>query len=231
MKIASLFRRLPLCRVRKSRVADWAILSSIDSSKQQRACYSSNRNDGTGGAVRQKITTIRPLNENPTRSNDGTSSGAIVDDRLRNARRYAIDNMIETFPKQKQPRGGSLVQAVVAGSARSPPQSTLVSTNEKCDTRNNNEATLSSMSDEDLIAELSRRRQRRVASTPVVDSSTTAENKIVREHGLVRHIMGVHTIENPVRSNDGTSSGAIVADRLRKARRKAIENLTTNGGV
>jgi hypothetical protein len=39
--------------------------------------------------------------------------------------------------------------------------------------------------------------------------------------------MGVHTIENPVRSNDGTSSGAIVADRLRKARRKAIENLTT----
>ena len=214
-------------------MADWAILSSIDSSKQQRACYSSNRNDGTGGAVRQKTTTIRPLNENPIRSNDGTSSGAIVDDRLRNARRYAIDNMIETFPKQKQPRGGSLVQAVVAGSARSPPQSTSVSTNEKCDTRNNNEATLSSTSDEeDLIAELSRRRRRRVASTPVVDSSTaTAENKIVREHGLVRHIMGVHTIENPVRSNDGTSSGAIVADRLRKARRKAIENLTTNGGV
>ena len=211
-------------------MSDWAILSSIDSSKQQRACYSSNRDDGTGGADRQKmITIIRPVNENPIRSNDGTSSGAIVDDRLRNARRYAIENMIETFPKQKQQpaRRGSLVQ-VVAGSARSPPpQSTSVSTNEKCDTRNNNEATLSSMSDEDLIAELARRRRRRVASTPVVDGSSTSAEKKVREHGLVHHMGVQHTIENPVRSNDGTSSGAIVADRLRKARRKAIENLTT----
>ena len=206
-------------------MADWAILSSIDSSKQQRACYSSNRDDGTGGAAdRQKIA-IRPLNENPIRSNDGTSSGAIVDDRLRNARRYAIENTIETFPKQKQPaRMGSLVRVVV-GSAR--PRQSSVSTNEKCDTRNNNEAALSSMSDEDLIAELSRRLRRRVTSTPVVDSSTATAEKKVREHGLV-HRMGVlHTIENPVRSNDGTSSGAIVADRLRNARRKAIENLTT----
>ena len=56
--------------------------------------------------------------------------------------------MIETFPKQKQPRRGSLVQVVVGLAC--PPQSS-VSTNEKCDTRNYNEATLSSMSDEILL--------------------------------------------------------------------------------
>ena len=39
-------------------------------------------------------------NENPVRSNDGTSSGAIAADRLRNARRNAIENMIVTFPQR-----------------------------------------------------------------------------------------------------------------------------------
>lgn len=221
--IALSFRRLPLCRVRK-RVADWAILSSIDSSKQCAYYSTTIIQEETTGADRRKIT-IEPLNENPIRSNDGTSSGAIAADRLRSARGYAVENMIETFPKQKQPRRrGSRVVAVVG--SHPPPQS-LVLTNEKCDTlnKNNDKMTLSSMLDEDLIAKLARRR-RVVASSPVaVDSSTVAETK-VREHGLV-HIMGVHTIENPIRSNDGTSSGALVADRLRMARRKAIENLTT----
>ena len=45
-------------------------------------------------------------------------------------------------------------------------------------------------------------------------------NNKVRESGLRIDIM-----ENPVRSNDGTSSGAIINDRLRSARRKAIEKM------
>jgi trehalose/maltose hydrolase-like predicted phosphorylase len=46
--------------------------------------------------------------------------------------------------------------------------------------------------------------------------------KEVREGGL-----NIHVMENPVRSNDGTSSGALVNDRLRMARRKMIEKLKT----
>eukprot|EP00986_Skeletonema_menzelii_P018273 scaffold26619_cov126-Skeletonema_menzelii.AAC.1 len=46
--------------------------------------------------------------------------------------------------------------------------------------------------------------------------------KKVREGGL-----NIHVLENPVRSNDGTSSGAIINDRLRMARRRMIEKLQT----
>lgn len=46
--------------------------------------------------------------------------------------------------------------------------------------------------------------------------------KEVKEAGLNIDIM-----ENPVRSNDGTSSGALINDRLRMARRKMIEKLKT----
>lgn len=47
-------------------------------------------------------------------------------------------------------------------------------------------------------------------------------NNKVREGGLKIDVM-----ENPVRSNDGTSSGAVINDRLRMARRKMIEKLKT----
>ena len=46
--------------------------------------------------------------------------------------------------------------------------------------------------------------------------------KQVREGGL-----NIHLLENPVRSNDGTSSGAIINDRLRIARREMIEKMKT----
>ena len=51
-------------------------------------------------------------------------------------------------------------------------------------------------------------------------SPNNYKNNKVRESGLRIDIM-----ENPVRSNDGTSSGAIINDRLRLARRKAIEKM------
>lgn len=46
--------------------------------------------------------------------------------------------------------------------------------------------------------------------------------KKVKESGLK-----IDILENPVRSNDGTSSGAIINDRLRMARRKMLEKLQT----
>jgi len=52
-------------------------------------------------------------------------------------------------------------------------------------------------------------------------SGPNYKNK-VREGGLNIDIM-----ENPVRTNDGTSSGAVINDRLRIARRKMIEKLKT----
>ena len=54
--------------------------------------------------------------------------------------------------------------------------------------------------------------------TPI--SPNNYMNNKVRESGLRIDIM-----ENPVRSNDGTSSGAIINDRLRLARRQAIEKM------
>ena len=227
----ALSRLFALCRVRE-RVAR-SVSSSIDSRKQ-RASFSSNRDEGRTAVVEgadedhlQK-STVEPVRKKTIRSNDGTSSGAIAADRLRNARRYATKNMIETFPKQQHQQ--RRVSHVKVGSR--PPQPSVL-TNEKCDTLNNNGTMLSSMSDEDLIAELARRR-----CCTVVDSSTNTTftnqsptspivvggKEVVREHGLI-HM--AQTIENPIRSNDGTSSGAIVADRLRQARRKAIENLST----
>jgi hypothetical protein len=225
--IASL-RRLSLCRVR-GRVA-WPSIVSIDFNINHRASFSSNRDEGTA-ADRQKIT-IQPIHENPIRSNDGTSSGAIVADRLRTARRYAIENMIETFPKKHQKqssRRGSSPHVVKVGS-QPPLQSSVLTNNEKMGvTLNNTNKTmlLSLMSDEELIAELARRRNNNQSSPTSAPPKVVAGKgkELVREHGLIP--IGVHTIENPIRSNDGTSSGAIVADRLRMARRKAIENLTT----
>ena len=95
--------------------------------------------------------------ENKVRSNDGTSSGALIEDRLRLARRKALENASQPIIKQSASSSNDAADKSI------PPQS----------------------------------------STTKFDTYSS--------------------IENPVRSNDGTSSGAVVADRLRLARRKALE--------
>ena len=94
--------------------------------------------------------------ENKVRSNDGTSSGALVEDRLRLARRKALENASQPI---KQPSSSKVDNSIVS------------------------------------------------KSSSAVKTSTNI----------------YYSIENPVRSNDGTSSGAVTADRLRLARRKALE--------
>ena len=95
--------------------------------------------------------------ENKVRTNDGTSSGALIEDRLRLARRKALQNASQPITKPS-----------------------------------------SSSSNEAAVGE----------SIPSQSSTTKFDT---------------YSIENPVRSNDGTSSGAVTADRLRLARRKALE--------
>ncbi|KAL7479781.1 hypothetical protein ACHAW6_005505 [Cyclotella cf. meneghiniana] len=104
-------------------------------------------------------------NENPARSNDGTSSGAIAEDRLRLARRRAIESLARP---------------------------TRDSINEQRDRGEDSEA-----------------------------SNEQDHCRPVRERGL-----DIVANENPVRSNDGTSSGALAADRLRMARRKVLESMS-----
>lgn len=112
--------------------------------------------------------TIVP-NENPVRSNDGTSSGALAADRLRMARRKAIEGM------------GKPLDATLAGQSAE------------------------------------------AASTEALSNNPTGGRPAsgdVKEDGIV-----MSTCENPTRSSDGTSSGALAADRLRMARRRALESM------
>eukprot|EP00970_Alexandrium_tamarense_P015421 scaffold5150_cov193-Alexandrium_tamarense.AAC.1 len=103
------------------------------------------------------------LNENPVRKNDGTSSGALVADRLRMARRRALESL--AIPE-----------------TAADPMKTL--------------------------------------NTKHMNATIVAETR-VQEHGI-----SVTPLENPLRSSDGTSSGALVADRLRIVRRRALESMT-----
>ena len=128
--------------------------------KQAKARLANNGSitDSVQSVDTKNNTTTPIVIENKVRSNDGTSSGALIEDRLRLARRKALENASQPI---KQPSSSSNGAAVDDKSI--PPQSSS-----KFDTYS--------------------------------------------------------SIENPVRSNDGTSSGAVVADRLRLARRKALEN-------
>lgn len=53
----------------------------------------------------------------------------------------------------------------------------------------------------------------------------SAQEKIIQETAVKEHGLDLVTYENHIRPNDGTSSGAIAADRLRLARRKVIQSM------
>ena len=98
------------------------------------------------------------LNENPVIRNDGTSSGAVVAEKLRLARRKVIE-------KLAQPIEGA-------------------------------------------------------ATTDHSSKIVNASPRHVKEHGL-----DIVINSNPMRINDGTSSGAIVAHRLKEKRRMILESM------
>ena len=167
----------------------------------------------------------RVTNENPIRSNDGTSSGSLTADRLRNARRNAIENMIETFPRKRPSRSRrttSFSQPTTDLSLSGKLHGLTIQMNEN--PVRPNDGTSSGA----LVADRLRQARRKAVENmyaqlslgKVTQTGKSASSKMVNEEGII-----IQMIENPARPSDGTSSGALAADRLRTSRRKALESM------
>ena len=126
---------------------------------QQAKARLANRSGSVVKTVRNGVSSFQSI-ESPIRSNDGTSSGAIAADRLRMARRKALQN----------------------------------------------------------ISQIEQSSPRRVK--PTSQTSKDGTSNVIKEHGI-----DITAIESKVKKNDGTSSGATAADRLRMARRRVIEKM------
>jgi hypothetical protein len=168
----------------------------------------------------------RAMNENPVRPNDGTSSGAIAADRLRNARRNAIENMIESIPKKcpiRPRRTTSFSQKNSNHLALSTKERDLVIQFIENPVRSNDGTSSGA-----LVADRLRQSRRKaiekmntqLSINQVTQTDTSATPTLGKERGIK-----IQMIENPARSSDGTSSGAIAADRLRMSRREALERI------
>ncbi|KAL3781102.1 hypothetical protein ACHAW5_005009 [Stephanodiscus triporus] len=174
---------------------------------------------------RSRIIHNKMMNENPIRSNDGTSSGALAAERLRNARRNAIENMIETFPGKRpsRPRRTNAFSQPTSGLDLSAKGHGLTIEMNENPVRSNDGTSSGA-----LVADRLRQARRKafenmstqLSMSLVAQTETSATSKMLKEKGIA-----IQMIENPVRSSDGTSSGALAADRLRMSRRKALEHI------
>lgn len=192
----------------------------------------------TTSSLKQQQVEQWQISENPVRSNDGTSSGALAADRLRVARRKAIETTIESFPArraQKNMLSAEYKSHLLENQQQQPRHagSTILHINEN--PIRSNDGTSSGAVVADRL---------RVARRKAIESAVNTRQEHLHAHQryvieepddeeLVTSILSntrvtsVYVIENPDRPNDGTSSGALAADRLRKARRKAIESMNT----
>jgi hypothetical protein len=168
------------------------------------------------------------LNENSVRSNDGTSSGAVVADRLRMARRKALESMARPNTGEETAQAVSEQRNKYAA-VREHGLNIVAYENPV----RSSDGTSSGALAADRLR-MARRKALENMSKPVTESIEEAcyaatvlttevykQRKPVQEHGL-----NIVAYENPVRSSDGTSSGAVVADRLRMARRRALEGMS-----
>ena len=181
--------------------------------------------------------------ENPVRSSDRTSSGALAEDRLRLARRKAVEN-INIMNQQKsttalripvpkwktsiynKKRYSKVVQQ--HGVDVSPSENSVVP----------NDGTSSGALAADRLRTARRKAVENLAK-PLEKDGTSEEaqsaphikNKFIdtsintTSNRTEEQLLDTRTIENPVRSSDGPSSGATAADRLRMARRKALASI------
>ncbi|KAL7437811.1 hypothetical protein ACHAXH_004033 [Discostella pseudostelligera] len=195
------------------------------------APHSTNCISAADAAPAEKITMKQQqvqqwhMNENPIRSNDGTSSGALAADRLRLARRKAMETMIETFPARRThkvvKRANNLQQHQQHTSC------TILPINENPIRSNDGTSSGALVADRLRMA-------RRTAMASISDQHRAIHSPddddlelLDASNASAPSSKAVHVIENPDRPSDGTSSGALAADRLRMARRKAIESLNT----
>ncbi|KAL9189152.1 hypothetical protein ACHAXT_011642 [Thalassiosira profunda] len=173
--------------------------------------------------------------ENPERSSDGTSSGALAADRLRMARRKAMESMGKVPPpappppkwqRERAKRHGSKFHQTVKehGLGIAVSENPVVS----------NDGTSSGALAADRLR-MARRKAIQSLATPDPSAPTAMQEPEQAESTAARRLTnnapvketGLHIVsyENRARSSDGTSSGAKAADRLREARRKAIESM------
>jgi len=171
------------------------------------------------------------MSENPVISNDGTSSGALVADRLRQARRKAVENM------NAQLSLGTVTQTGKSASSKMVDEEVIFIQMIENPVRPSDGTSSGTLAADRLRT--SRRKYSESMRNPhhtliqsvkealeeksVCASMNTDEELAVKEHGLA-----IQLIENPIRSSDGTSSGALAAERLRQARRKVVENMNTS---
>lgn len=200
--------------------------------EEMAAPHSTNCISAADAAAAEKITMKQQqvqqwhMNENPIRSNDGTSSGALAADRLRLARRKAMETMIETFPARRThkvvKRANNLQQHQQQHTSY-----TILPINENPIRSNDGTSSGALVADRLRMA-------RRTAMASISDQHRAIHSPddddlelLDASNASAPSSKAVHVIENPDRPSDGTSSGALAADRLRMARRKAIESLNT----
>ena len=194
--------------------------------------------------VREHGISLQP-NENSPVSNDGTSSGAIAAERLRIARRKAVERLglpIGDVPSEHLTNKTSECSKEIRSHEKPVNEHGLdIVVNEN--PVRSNDGTSSGAKAADRLRLARRKALESLKSQPTVDitvkqtSNTTDTNcteknfylntvdntihgRSVKEHGL-----DIVAYENPVRSNDGTSSGATAAERLRFARRKVLQSM------
>ena len=184
--------------------------------------------------------------ENPVRINDGTSSGAVAAVRLRIARRRALESMRQPAEVSSINTMGHTNKADHASSRQFEQHEKPVKEHGLDILATENPVRINDGTSSGAVAadrlRMARRRALESMRQPVEVASTNNMGQInkpehvthgqferhekpVKEHGL-----DILPTENPVRINDGTSSGAVAADRLRIARRKALENLCKTPG-
>ena len=176
----------------------------------------------TKNSLKKKQATQWRMPENPIRSNDGTSSGALAADRLRLARRNAIETMIESFPARRSHKTGKWANNNSQTNQQHHTDFSMLPVIEN--PIRSNDGTSSGA----LVADRLRMARRKAIATTM---NTPQQNEELASSVFTNTFSSaskaVTMIENPDRPNDGTSSGALAADRLRMARRKAIETMNT----
>lgn len=160
---------------------------------------------------------------NAARPNDGTSSGALAEGRLRQARQKAMQNLAKPEPVQEITVKAETETASEDSSSVTEDGTTKIYSYEN-PVRSSDKTSSGAIAADRLRQARRKALQNLVKSESVQAATVKAESETdassVREDGLA-----IYSYENPVRSSDKTSSGAIAADRLRQARMRVLQNM------
>ena len=195
--------------------------------KQAKNRFALGHNDAPPALGTDNISAL--LNENPSRKNDGTSSGAKAENRLRTARRKAFQDTqtISSTSLQSNDEGGEESMTAVRVASPSVVSKPILSCENPA--RTNDKTSSGALAEERL--RLARRKAlqsivlQRPSSSSLSSFSRGAKRKVNRPGEVKQYGINITSLENPIKVNDGTSSGAKAEDRLRLARRRILENM------